>query len=104
MIRDGWKTFFGFDVSEDRIKCVGCDEEGFHLDTECAVRPCAIEKHIHDCSFCGLFESCDLLRLRADILDEPKKRFAGRISKKEYELFFHPYEGREELKKQQKKR
>jgi hypothetical protein len=101
-IREGWKTFFGFDVSEDRIKCVGCNEEGFHLDTDCAVRPCAVEKHVRNCSFCGLFESCDTLRSRADILDEPKKKFTGRISKKEYKLFFRPYEGRNELKKQRK--
>ena len=101
-IRNGWKTFFGFDVPEDRIKCVGCHEEGTHLDTDCAVRPCALEKHSRNCSFCNLFESCDTLRSRADILEEIKKARTKKISQKEYALFFRPYEGRRELNKQRK--
>jgi hypothetical protein len=41
-VRKGWNTFFGFDVPEERILCVGCSEKGGHLDTECPVRPCAL--------------------------------------------------------------
>ena len=103
-IRKAWSTFFGFDVSEDRIICVGCGDEGAHLDTECPVRPCARAKHLQNCSFCDLFESCESLRLRADIIDEIKKKHIGQISKEEYALFFRPYEGRKELKKQRKLR
>jgi hypothetical protein len=104
MIRNGWNTFFGFNVSEERIMCVGCNDEESHLDTDCPVRPCALRKHVQNCSFCILFESCDVLRSRVDILDETKKKFAGKISQEEYELFFRPYEGREEENKQRKKR
>lgn len=103
-VRKGWNTFFGFDVPEERIICVGCGEEGVHLDTECRVRPCSQGRHLQNCSFCDHFESCDTLRTRADILDEIKKKFTGQISKEQYRLFFRPYEGRTELKKQWKKR
>lgn len=103
-IRKGWSTFFGFDVPEDRIRCIGCRSEGVHLDPECPVRPCAREKHVDNCSYCSFFDSCDQLRSRADIIDELKKWFAGIISDKEYELFFHPYEGRNELIQQKKLR
>jgi hypothetical protein len=101
-LRKGWKTFFGFEVPEERILCVGCSKKGNHLDTECPVRPCAMEKHIDNCSYCTFFDSCEKLRLRADIIDELKKKFDGNISETEYELFFRPYEGRSELKKQRK--
>ncbi len=103
VIRNGWKNFFGFDIPEEHIMCVGCSDEGNHLDTDCPVRPCGIRKHVLNCSFCNLFESCDTLRSRADILDETKKKFANRISQEEHELFFRPYEGRKELKKQRTK-
>ena len=70
----------------------------------CPVRPCALRKHVQNCSFCILFESCDTLRSRADILDETKKKFAGKISQEEYELFFRPYEGRKETEKTKKEK
>lgn len=102
MIRNGWKTFFGFDVPEERITCVGCSNEGNHLDADCPVRPCALRTGVQNCSFCSLFKSCDTLRSRADIIDEIKKKFADKISTEEYELFFRPYEGRKELKQQKR--
>ena len=61
-IRKGWNYYFGFDVSEERITCVGCDQVGYHLDTECPVRPCAKEKQGKNCFFCTFFESCEKLR------------------------------------------
>jgi Golgi nucleoside diphosphatase len=103
-VRKGWNTFFGFDVPEERIICVGCKNKGAHLDTDCPIRPCALEKLIDNCSFCTFFDTCEKLKSRADIIDELKKKFAGNLSKKEYELFFRPYEGISELKKQQKMR
>ena len=103
-LRKGWKTFFGFDLPEERITCVGCSQKGTHLDTDCPVRPCAMEKRIDNCSYCTFFDSCEKLQSRADIIDGLKKKIAGNISEKEYELFFRPYEGRRELKKQQKMR
>ncbi len=104
MIRNGWKAFFGFDVPEEHIMCFSCSDEGNHLDTDCPVRPCALKKHVQDCSYCSLFESCDTLRLRADILDETKKKFDDKISKEDFKVFFRPYEGRKELKQQKKRR
>jgi hypothetical protein len=102
-LRAGWKKYFGFDVPEERIICVGCRVQGRHLDTDCPVQPCALEKHLDNCSCCSSFDSCDTLRSRADIVDELKNKFAGMISEEEYDLFFRPYEGRTELKKQNKK-
>jgi Golgi nucleoside diphosphatase len=102
IIRQGWKNFFGFDVPEDRIVCVGCNQEGTHLDTECPVRPCAMEKHVKNCYFCTSFETCEKLQSRADIVDETRKKSKRTISEKDYALFFRLYEGRKELKQQRK--
>lgn len=103
-LRAGWRKFFGFDVPEERLICVGCDDEGNHLDTDCPVRPCVREKHIPNCSFCDRFDSCDALRSRADVINQAKEKFAGQISQEQYEMFFRPYEGRAELRKQRKTR
>ncbi len=103
-LRKAWNHFYGFDVPEERIICAGCVGVGNHLDTNCPVRPCALHNHVQNCSFCELFESCSTLRLRADVVDEIKKNYQGTISKQEYQLFFRPYEGRLELKKQKEKR
>ena len=101
-IREGWKNYFGFDVAEERIHCVGCHQDGYHLDTECPVRPCAMEKQVKNCFFCTFFETCEKLRLRADVVDKIQKNTTRIISKKDYALFFRPYEGRKELKQQKK--
>ena len=101
-IRKGWNKYFGFDVSEERITCIGCDKEGNHLDIDCLVRSCAKEKNLKNCFFCTFFESCDSLHSRADIVDEAQKKTKEKISKKDYFLFFRPYRGRNELKKQVK--
>lgn len=103
-LRRAWCRFFGFDISEERIICVGCAGIGNHLDMACPVRPCALRKQLQDCSSCEIFESCSILRLRADILVQVKKNYHGTISEEEYQLFFRPYEGRDELTKQKKKR
>jgi hypothetical protein len=103
-IRKGWNNYFGFDVPENRINCVGCNQEGYLLDNQCPVRPCAKEKQIKNCFFCTIFETCDKLHSRADMVDEIHKKTKRKISKKDYTLFFRPYEGRKELKKQAKKR
>jgi Golgi nucleoside diphosphatase len=51
VIKNGWKFFFGFDVPEERIMCVGCNDEGNHLDADCPVRPCALRADVQNCSF-----------------------------------------------------
>jgi hypothetical protein len=87
-IRKGWNTFFGFDVPEERIICIGCDSTGNHLDTECLVRPCARSKHLQNCSFCDLFESCETLQTRADILDKKKRNTSIRFQKRSINYSF----------------
>jgi hypothetical protein len=99
--KDG--TPYRFDVPKKDV-CVGCQNTGDHLDTECLVRPCAFSRRLQDCSFCDHFESCETLRTRADIIEKIKQKNTGQISKEEYALFFRPYEGRAELKKQRKRR
>jgi len=87
VIRNSWKIFFGFDVPEERVMCVGRNDKGNHLDADCPVRPCMLRADVQNCSYCGLFESCDTLWSRTDILDGLKKKFAEKISQ-EYKLFF----------------
>ena len=103
-LRKAWQKFFNLDIPEDRLICVGCKKTGRRLDSACPVRPCALQKHLQNCSFCELFESCDTLRLRADIINEIKKKHNGTLSAEDYKLYFRPYEGRKELTQHRKKR
>ena len=103
-IREGWKKYFDLDVTEEHIRCVGCTNEGYHLDTECPVRSCAVHKQMENCSFCSFYQTCEHLPLRADLIESIKQKMHTPISRKEYALFFRPYEGRKELEKTRKRR
>ncbi len=42
---DGWRKFFGHEMyTVDNVKCGGCKGEEKIADTQCPVRPCAMEK------------------------------------------------------------
>jgi len=91
----GWKRLFGFEIPPDKIECAGCHNEGRHADSNCPVRPCAIDKGVENCAFCTDFE-CDALKTRTGFLDDYLKNNAE-ISKEDYERYVRPYASRERL-------
>ena len=90
----GWKRLFGFEIPPEKVECAGCHNEGWHADTECPVRPCAIEKGVTNCAHCDAFE-CDALKTRTGFLDDYLK--GKELSDEDRERFIRPYESRERL-------
>ena len=94
-ISAGWLKYFGFSVPPEEVGCVGCWNEGKHADTKCPVRPCAIERNLENCAYCGEF-GCQKLVSRMDAVDGIEKKFPE-MSAADYDLFVRPYKGREQL-------
>jgi hypothetical protein len=88
-IRRDWKKYFGFDIPEDRIACVGCANEGRHADADCPVRPCAVERRIKTCADCPDFE-CDKLKSRMDFAETAMEK-SRIIPEGDFRSYFLPY-------------
>jgi len=59
---EGWRKLYGHqNYTVDNVKCDGCPSNGEVADKECKARPCAKEKGIKSCAYCGDFP-CDKLR------------------------------------------
>jgi len=98
----GWERLFGFDIPPDKVECVGCQNEGRHADTECPVRPCALEKGIENCALCDSF-ACDALKTRTNFLDDYLKSAAD-LSDEDYVFFVKPYDSRKRLNRIRERR
>jgi hypothetical protein len=91
-LSDGWFKYFGFRVPPEDIYCEGCLQTNARLlDTECPVRPCAMEKGLDNCSQCGGY-ICDKLKQRLVVLEDLREKIGGEIPPEEYRRFIQPYE------------
>lgn len=91
----GWKRLFGFEVPPEKVECAGCQNDGWHADTQCPVRPCAIEKGVGICAYCKEYE-CDALKTRTGFLADYLKSDAD-LTAEDTERFVRPYESRKRL-------
>ena len=96
-IRSGWRAYFGFDIPEDRIACAGCLNEGTHADSDCPIRPCALERGMRTCAECPDF-GCERLKSRMGFVESVIPKFKN-IPEKDFELYLRPYLSRERLEK-----
>jgi hypothetical protein len=96
-IRSGWRMYFGFDIPEDRIACVGCMNEGRHADADCPVRPCALERKMNTCADCTEF-GCEYLKSRMEFAESVLPKF-GDIPEPDFERYIRPYLSRQRLEK-----
>ncbi|KYK20234.1 hypothetical protein AYK25_01460 [Thermoplasmatales archaeon SM1-50] len=78
-LRAGWNTFFGFDIPEERIICVGCVKKGDHLDTGCTVQPCALSKPLQNCSLLAFLNPVILPYCMRIYLMRLKRHIVGRF-------------------------
>jgi hypothetical protein len=100
-ISDKWFQYFGFRVAPEILSCAGCKNEGRHLDAECPVRPCAIEKEVENCAYCesygcGASDGCEALRTRMDFV-ESNGIDIEKIPSDDYIKFIEPYLGKKRL-------
>jgi len=62
------KIFWSKVPPEETGVCVECLNEGKHIDTECPVRPCALEKGVDSCAHCKEF-ICERLKFRVEYIE-----------------------------------
>ena len=94
-ISSKWFQYFGFRIPPEEIDCVGCKNDGKHADSECPVRPCAIEKNVENCAYCENF-GCESLVSRMDFIENYVKDIEN-IPEDDYKLFIAPYLGKKRL-------
>jgi len=92
------KIFWSKVPPEETGVCVECLNEGKHIDTECPVRPCALEKGVDSCAHCKEF-ICERLKFRVEYIEKIMKKFGKEIPEEDYNLFIKPYESRSRLMK-----
>lgn len=94
-VSDGWFKHYAFRIPAEEIYCDGCladdSSNPRRIDSECKVRPCALERGLPNCAHCDDF-MCD--KLSEKIIDTKKiaERLGGSIAPEDYERFVKPYE------------
>jgi hypothetical protein len=98
ILSDGWYNIFGFRVEPEDIICDGCVscENPKLIDTECPVRPCAIEKKVDNCAYCDEY-ICEKLKQRIVNRIDLEKKLNRKLIQSEYDLFVKPYESKKRL-------
>jgi len=99
---EGWRRIFGHqNYTVENVRCDGCLNSARLADTECKVRPCAINRGVGSCAYCEEFV-CDKVRnLLASregliIFCRPK---TGMVTKEEYDLCMRQFESMPNLVK-----
>jgi hypothetical protein len=97
VLSDGWYTYFGFRIPADQIICDGCLARAPRLiDKSCPVRPCVMEKGLHNCAECPEY-ICPKLAERLVVYEEVATRCPGPIPEEDRRRFIGPYENRKRL-------
>lgn len=93
---DGWRKYFGHTMyTVDNVRCDGCLNKGRLADTNCGVRPCAMEKGIENCAHCDEFP-CDKLEKLWGSEEEYRKRFPD-IAEEDFNLCMRQFVSKERL-------
>ncbi len=97
ILSDGWYKYFGFRIPADRIICDGCLAEAPRLiDKSCPVRPCVVERGLHNCAECPEYV-CARVADRLVIYEEVAARCPSPIPEEDRRRFIGPYENRKRL-------
>lgn len=97
-VSQDFNRIFGYDVKSDDVECVGCKNEGIHADSNCPVRPCALEKGVENCAHCPEF-ICDKLQERINFTEEFLRDNKKPLSDEDFQLYIKPYQSKERMLK-----
>lgn len=96
---DGWKKYYNFRLSLDRMYCDGCqtpDEENpVLLNPACITRRCAQKNRVETCAHCSEYKACmHELRIFSQEITREKieARRGAPIPEKDYIAFVEPFE------------
>jgi hypothetical protein len=97
-----FNRIFGYYVKPEDVECVGCKNEGKHIESGCTVRPCALKKGVENCAHCSGF-ICDKLERKMDVMENFLKSNKKPLSEEDFQLYIKPYQSRERLLEIRKK-
>ncbi len=96
-VSDGWFKHYGFRIPAEEIYCDGCladdSSNPRRIDSECKVRPCAMERGLPNCAHCDNF-ICEKLSEKMVNTKKVAKRVGGFIAPEDYEHFVKPYDSK----------
>jgi hypothetical protein len=94
---DGWRKYWGHTrYTAENVRCDGCQAENGRLaDTNCGVRPCAIEKGLPTCAHCAECP-CEALK---KLLNGPEHNFVrfGEVPQADYDLAIRQFDSIPEI-------
>jgi hypothetical protein len=90
---EGFHACYGFQLAPATVACAGCLNEGRHIDADCPVRPCVMDKGLDICAQCASFDACEKLSTRMDFL-EPLQEKLARVSAEDFRKFVVPYQSK----------
>lgn len=97
ILSDGWHQYFGFRIPPEQIHCAGCRvTTGVTLDSNCPVRPCAIDRELDHCAMCDDY-ICAKLRERLVDFDHMQVEYGQPIPEADRQRFIFPYENAHRL-------
>jgi hypothetical protein len=96
---DGWKKYYNFRLSLDRMYCDGCQtpdgENPVLLNPACLIRKCALINGVETCAHCSEYSAC-MHELRVFSQDITREKIEARrgapIPEKDYIAFVEPFE------------
>ena len=97
-----FNRIFGSDIKPENVECVGCKNEGKHVETSCPVRSCALEKGVENCAHCSAF-ICAKLKRKTNFAEKLLRRSKKPLSEEDFQSYIKPYESKERLLKIKKK-
>lgn len=101
-VSQDFNRIFGYDIKPEDVECVGCKNEGKHVESGCTVRPCALEKGVENCAHCSEF-ICDKLKGKINFMEKFLRNNKKPLSEEDFQLYIKPYESRERLLEIRKK-
>ena len=69
IVAQKWSRIYHTPLTPEMISCTGCQEPGakfMYPQSECAVRPCVLEKHFHTCAECGEYPCAKITELHSE--------------------------------------
>ena len=93
---DGWRKYWGHErYTAENVRCDGCLAQGRLADTNCEVRPCAIERNVPNCAYCEAFP-CEKLKKLMSSPHFNLVRF-GEVPEEDYKLCLRQFDNVPEL-------
>ena len=97
-VSQDFNRIFGYDIKPKDVECVGCKNEGKHVEPNCPVRSCALKKGVENCAYCSEF-ICDKLKRRINFTEKFSRNNKKPLSEEDFQSYIKPYQSKERMLK-----